>query len=59
MMATEEKGKNYQCNRPPVKCMLVIKPSFSRLLFLPEERILYSVQVKSQNHKIIEVGKDL
>lgn len=30
-----------------MKCMLIINLSLSRLLFLPEEDILYSVQVKS------------
>lgn len=39
--------RDYQCKGPHMKCMLIIKPSLSRLLFLPQERFQYSVQVKS------------
>lgn len=38
-----------------MKCMLIIKSSLSRLLFLPQEHILCSVQVKpfSQNKTFV------
>lgn len=46
MMLTGKKKKDYQCKEPHMKCMLIIKPSLSRLLFLPQEHIPCSVQVK-------------
>lgn len=51
----KKKKKYYQCKEPHMKCMLIIKSSLSRLLFLPQEHILCSVQVKpfSQNKTFV------
>lgn len=46
MLTGKKKKKDYQCKEPHMKCMLIIKPSLSRLLFLPQEHIPCSVQVK-------------
>lgn len=46
-MSWRQEKRDYQCKGPHMKFMLLIKPSLSRCLLLPQERILYSAQVKS------------
>lgn len=46
MVLTGKIKRDYQCKGPNVRCMLITRPSLFRLLFLPQEHIPGSVQVK-------------